>query len=72
MSEIMIEKWEELFYVRERDMYKDKKFLEFLDSILFMFLPIIHLSNCGYVYRTKIKLLDTKTNKTRIITEKLV
>jgi len=68
-NEIIISQWEEPVYLEEYDIFKDKKVLRFLDSILFILFPEIHLHNCGIIFRNKIKLLNTKTNKTRIITE---
>jgi len=70
-NEIIISQWKEPVYLEEYDMFKNRKFLKFLDSILFMFFPEIHLHNCGILFRNKIKLLNVKTNKTRIITEDL-
>jgi hypothetical protein len=41
MSEIMISQWKEPFYLEEYDLFKGRRILEFLDSIVFFFFPEI-------------------------------
>lgn len=70
-NEVIISKWKEKIYIEEFDIFKNSDFLKILDHLCFIVFPEIHLYNCGFRFRNKIKLLNTKTGQTRILTEDL-
>ena len=71
MSEVIISQWKEPVYIEEVDILKGKKGLGTLSAIVFCFFPEIHFSNHGIYNRNVVKILDTKTGKTRIIKEEI-
>lgn len=71
MSEVIISQWKEPVYIEKADILKDRPVLNMLSVILFCFFPEVHMANNGFYDRTVIKILNTKTGKTRIIKEEV-